>query len=45
MEVFWWIFGILGLLILAVLGVAYVCFRMTFYISDKEKKENGIKRK
>ena len=40
---FWWIFGILGLLILAVLGVAYVCFRMTFYISDKEKKENALR--
>ena len=43
MEVFWWIFGILGLLILAVLVVAYVCFRMTFYISDKEKKENALR--
>lgn len=41
MEVFFWILGIFGLLILVVLGVAYVCFRMTFYISDKEKKENA----
>ena len=43
MEVFWWILGITLLLLLAVLGVTYVCFRMTFYISDKEKKENALR--
>ncbi len=43
MEIFWWILGIAGLLILAVLGVAYVCFRMAFYISDKEKRENALR--
>ena len=43
MEVFWWIMGIAGTLVLAVLGVSYVCFRMTFYISDKEKKENALR--
>ena len=41
MEVFWWILAIVGALILATLGISYVCFRMTFYISDKEKKENA----
>ena len=42
MEVFWWILAIVGALILATLGISYVCFRMTFYISDKEKKENAL---
>ncbi len=43
MEIFWWIFAAIILLILLVLGVAYVCFRMTFYISDKEKQENALR--
>ena len=43
MDVFWWILGTVGLLILVVLAVAYVCFRMAFYISDKEKKENALR--
>lgn len=43
MEVFWWILAIVGALILATLGISYVCFRMTFYISDKEKKENALR--
>jgi fermentation-respiration switch protein FrsA (DUF1100 family) len=43
LEVFWWIFGILALLVFAVLGIAYICFRMTFYISNKEKRENALR--
>ncbi|MBE6943098.1 MAG: alpha/beta hydrolase [Ruminococcaceae bacterium] len=43
MEVFWWILGIAGVLVLVVLGAVYVCFRMAFYISDKEKAENALR--
>ncbi len=32
---------ILAALTVAVLIVSYICFRMAFYISDKEKKENA----
>ena len=38
--IFLWI--LLGLAAL-VIGIAYVCFRMAFYISDKEKRENAAR--
>lgn len=43
MAVFWWCLSIAAVLMLAVLVTAYICFRMSFYISDKEKKENARK--
>ena len=42
MTTIWWLFGI-GAIVAAVLGIAYICFRMAFYISDREKKENAAR--
>ena len=41
MGVFWWILGALVVAALVAVVSAYVCFRMAFYISDKEKWENA----
>ena len=38
--IFLWILLALAAL---VIGIAYVCFRMAFYISDKEKRENAMR--
>ena len=43
MGILWWCLGVAGVLALAALLTSYVCFRMSFYISDKEKKENARK--
>lgn len=39
----WWLLGAAITVAVAVLTVAYVCFRMAFYISDKEKAENAAR--
>ena len=43
MEIFWWLLGIGAALVLVVLLTCFVCFRMSFYISDKEKRKNALK--
>ena len=43
MGVIRWCIGIAAALALIVLVIAYICFRMAFYISDKEKKENAAR--
>ena len=42
MEAFWWILGIVAALLLIVLLITYICYRMAFYISDKEKQKNAL---
>jgi len=39
MKTFWMILGILAVLALAVVAIAYICFRMAFYTSRKEVLE------
>jgi len=39
MKTFWMILGILAVLALAVVAIAYICFRMAFYNSRKEVLE------
>lgn len=41
MEVVWWCLGIVAAAVLLVLLIAYICFRMAFYISDREKRANA----
>ena len=38
MDLFGWILGVAAVVLL----IAFVCFRMAFYISDKEKRENAL---
>lgn len=39
MKTFWIILGVLAALTFAVVGIAYICFRMAFYASRKEVDE------
>ena len=41
MDAVWWILGTVLTLGLLVVLIAYKCFRMAFYISDEEKRENA----
>ena len=43
MDIFWWIIGIAGFAAVAALAIAYICFRMAFYISDEEKRKNAAR--
>ncbi len=42
MDAIWWILGV-AVAALIVMLIAYICFRMAFYISDKEKRENALR--
>lgn len=42
MGILWWCLGIAAGLALAVFITSYVCFRMCFYISNKEKQKNAL---
>jgi len=43
MDIVWWTLGLAAAVAVIVLVIAYICFRMAFYISDKEKKENALR--
>lgn len=42
MEALRWILGITAALALVTLLIAYICYRMAFYISDEEKRKNAL---
>lgn len=42
MGILWWCLGAAAVLALAVFITSYVCFRMCFYISNKEKRKNAL---
>lgn len=42
MGILWWCLGATAVLALAVFITSYVCFRMCFYISNKEKRKNAL---
>ncbi len=41
MDTVWWILGAAAAVMLTVLLLAYICYRMAFYISDEEKRKNA----
>ena len=43
MDWLYWSLGVLGFFVAAALVTAYVCYRMAFYVSDKQKKENAAR--
>ena len=43
MDWLYWSLGVLGCFVAAALVTAYVCYRMAFYVSDKQKKENAAR--
>ena len=43
MDILWWLVGVLAAVLVLIVLIAYLCFRMAFYISNKEKKENALR--
>ena len=43
MDWLYWSLGVLGFFVAAALVTAFVCYRMAFYVSDKQKKENAAR--
>ena len=39
MKLFWIMGGILLFLTAVVLGICYICYRMAFYVSPKQRKQ------
>ena len=38
----YWILGILAFIVIAVLVIAYICYRITFYAKDRDPADNAI---
>lgn len=41
MDIFWWILGVIAALAAAALLIAYICFRMAFFVSKKQRTESA----
>ena len=42
MDILFWLAGVLAGIALIIFGIAWVCYRMAFYASDKDKAHNGV---